>query len=212
MYFCCSWVISCSHSSVKPFGVFSAIACGLSSGSLFNVADRRYHWQRESVKKLPNLFKNSSTWSSICFRAGVSMRYWFWKGHTGPVFWWQVVKAKALGLGVIGHLLPLWAQLQTSSGRKQSCDSISKINYVTSNKTHRVPPALPSYVSFHVFGRKGKRIANYLEWFILQQRMEIKSVWELGTGRTENTKAAERQLWNLVYFDSKSVRSGYHSL
>jgi len=39
---------------------------------------------------------------------------------------------------------------------------MSKINYVTSSKTHRVPPALPSYVSFYVLQRKGKRIANYL--------------------------------------------------
>lgn len=92
------------------------------------------------------------------------------------MFWWQMVKARALGLAVMRDLLPLRAQSQTSSGRKQSRHSISKINYVTSSKTHRVPPALPCYVSFHVLGRKGKRIANYLEWFILQQRMEVKSV------------------------------------
>lgn len=85
-----------------------------------------------------------------------------------------MVKGKALGLGVMG--VALCAQLQTSSGKKHSRDSISKFNYVTSSKIHRVAPALPCYVSFHVLGRKGKRIANYLEWFILQQRMEIKSL------------------------------------
>ena len=100
----------------------------------------------------------------------------FWKGPGALIFWSQMVKVRALGLGVMGGLLPLCAQSQTSSGRKQTRDSISKINYVTSSKTHRVPPALPCYVSFHVLGRKGKRIANYLEWFILQQRMEMKSV------------------------------------
>lgn len=32
--------------------------------------------------------------------------------------------------------------------------------------------------------------------------MEIKSVWEFGTGREEDAEAAENQLWSLVYFES----------
>lgn len=43
-------------------------------------------------------------------------------------------------------------------------------------------------------GRKGKRIANYLAGFILQLRMEIPFVRELGTGRAEDAKGAETQL------------------
>lgn len=161
-------------------------------------------------EKLPNLFKNSSVLWGFCFRTGGLMRCECASSERDPEPPYFGGKWQRPGpWGWVLWVLPLCAQLQTSSGKKHSRDSISKFNYVTSSKIHRVAPALPCYVSFHVLGRKGKRIANYLEWFILQQRMEIKSLWEFGTGRTEDAKAAEKQLWSLVYFDSKPVRNGY---
>lgn len=99
----------------------------------------------------------------------------FWKGYGDPIIWWEMVKARALGLGVTGWSVAFMCIIANIRKRTEH-DSICRMNYVTSSKTHRAPPALPSYRSFHVLGRKGKRIANYLEWFILQQRMEIKSV------------------------------------
>lgn len=110
-------------------------------------------------------------------------------------------KGWALCLGATGWsvaFMCIIANIRKRTGH----DSICRMNYVTSSKTHRAPPALPSFRSFHVLGRKGKRIAHHLEWFILQQRMEIESVWEFGTGRTEDAEATEKQFWSLVYFES----------
>lgn len=66
-------------------------------------------------------------------------------------------KSQGPGLGCYVDSCCVYAHSRTHHQEENSNDSISKINYMTSSKTHRVAPAFPLLHEFPCFGEERKK-------------------------------------------------------